>query len=244
MFPGNGFGKTTATGVEADCWLQGVSRWQPVPKPPVEVVWICPVFAQFDRLLPQLEREVLTKGYTYNGQKHVFTWPNRSRLHLFSGDGDWRDIQGINPHLMIFDEEPPLALWREALFRRRVIKTRYIVAATATSPGSWMENEIYLPWLKHHEALGLDEEGAMREQAHPRIWCWPRGGIEDNPAADADDVAHYDESTRTMNAKERRVRLRGGFANWSGDCIFDESGMEWLESQGVDGRVGFMEVVE
>lgn len=216
-------------GAEVDAWLQGVSRWQKVPKTPVEVVWICPVFSQFAKLLPQLEREILTKGYSYNGQLHIFTWPNGSRLHLFSGDGDWKDLQGINPHLMVFDEEPPLALWREAMFRRRVIKTRYILAATATAPGSWMEQEIYQPWLKAHDG---DEMAGIARQAHPDIWCLPCGGISDNPGADAEDVRHYAEvATRNMTDKERRVRLRGGFANWIGDCIFDEKGIDHQEAQ-------------
>jgi len=242
LFPGNGWGKTRAMGSEVDDWLMGRMRWQQHYKPPCQVLWICPQFSQFDTLLPQIERDCLTKGFSYNGQKHTFTWPNGSVLRLFSADNDWRNIQGVNPHLVVCDEEPPLALWRELQFRRRVVKTRFILGATATTPGSWMESEIYLPWLKHHEEQGLGEEGAMNAQSHPAVWCWPRGGISDNPGADTDDAAHYDESTRTMNAKERRVRLRGGFANWSGDCIFDEAGMEWMESQGVDGLVGFMEV--
>lgn len=242
LFPGNGWGKTTALGAEVDDWIMGRCRWQAHYKPPVQVLWICPQFSQFDTLLPQLERDSLTKGYSYNGQKHVFTWPNGSVLRLFSADNDWRNIQGVNPHLIVCDEEPPLALWRELQFRRRVIKTRFILGATATTPGSWMEAEIYTPWLKHHEALGLDEVGAMAAQAHPSVWCWPRGGIVDNPGADDDDVRHYDETTRTMNAKERRVRLKGGFANWSGDCIFDEDALDWLDSQAKDGVNGFMEV--
>lgn len=228
-------------GAEVDAWLQGVSRWQTLPKTPTEVVWICPVFAQFAKLLPQLEREILTKGYTYNGQTHIFRWPNGSRLHLFSGDGDWKDLQGINPHMIVFDEEPPLSLWREAMFRRRIIKTRFVVAATATAPGSWMESEIYQPWLKHH---GGDEEAGIARQQHPDIWCLPRGGIADNPGADADDVRHYETvATRNMTEKERRVRLRGGFANWLGDCIFDESGIEWQDAKtSPDYREGGLEV--
>lgn len=233
LFPGNGWGKTTAIGAEVDAWLQGANRWQVTPPPPVEVVWVCPVFAQFLKLLPQLEREILTKGYSYNGSSHIFTWPNKSRLHLFSGDGDWKDLQGINPHLFVFDEEPPLALWREALFRRRGRnKTRFLVGATATTPGSWMEAEIFKPWLDAHDG---DEEQAIRQQRHPDIWCLPRGGLSDNPSASDEDVRHYEKvASSGMSAKEKKVRLRGGFANWLGDCIFDEDAIEHQETLASD----------
>lgn len=230
LFPGNGFGKTTAAGIEANWWLTHTHPFVQTPKWPVIVIWCCETFKQFKILRGQLEAECFDKPYSFNKSDHTYTFPDGGKLFLVSGDSSWTHIQGINPDLVLFDEEPPEALWNEMKMRRRGRrKTRYVFAATATQGMTWMYHDLYLPWLKHHQEQGSDEGGAMQRQWHPRLWVWARGGIHDNPGADQGDRDWY--SSQTFNSEaERSVRLGGGFADFSGTPVFDLQALEAMKA--------------
>lgn len=238
LFPGNGFGKTTAAGNEANWWLTHTHPFQKTPKWPVIIIWCCETFKQFKILRPQLEQQCLDKPFTFNKSDHIYTFPDGGMMFLVSGDSSWTHVQGINPDLVIFDEEPPEALWNEMKMRRRgVRKTRYVFAATATQGMTWMHRDLYKPWLTHHLENGFDERTAMLAQAHEMLWVWARGGITDNPGADAGDRKWY--SSQTFNSEaERAVRLGGGFADFSGTPVFDLQALELQQPYLEDGQLG------
>lgn len=232
LVPGNGWGKTTAMGAECHAWAMHTNEWAKTPPWPVLMVWFCKLKKQFEIIRQQLSTELF--GQLARWSDDTFTWPDGSKLWLGLADDstDWVKWQGVAIDLACFDEQPRLSLWREMTMRRRVRrKTRYVIAATATEGESWMEAVLYQPWLEHHKGLGLDEARAMRVQKHPDIYVWSRGGIEDNPASDQEDVRWYDEVTKGMHPNERKVRRRGGFARWVGDPVFDAAALEWLEAQ-------------
>jgi len=227
LFPGNGFGKTTAAGTEVNWWATHSHPWLAIKSWPQLIVWCCETYKQFKLLRSQLETTCFDgEGLRFNKVDHTYTWPNGSMMFLVSGDSSWTHIQGINPDLVIFDEQPPHALWTEMQMRRRGLrKTKFVFAATATQGITYMHREIYLPWLGHHLAQGLTEGQAMRRQSHPTTWCWPRGGIDDNPGADEGDRAWY--RGRKFNSEaEKLVRLGGGFRDFSGTPIFDLNRLE------------------
>jgi hypothetical protein len=57
MFPGNGWGKTRAMGTEVAWWIDHDHPYQPTPAWPVQIIWFCREFRQFDILKAQLETE-------------------------------------------------------------------------------------------------------------------------------------------------------------------------------------------
>lgn len=233
LFPGNRWGKTTAMAVEANWWLNHSHPYQPTPPEKIEAVWFCPQRDQFDQLRDQIETECFDRGWVWRDQDMTYEWPNGSKLKVWSAytDGLWQRIQGINPHLVLCDEEPPLMVWRE--LRRRGAgrrTTRYVIAATATKGSSWMEEELWKPWAEANTAAGAtigDGGTAVEVQAHPKIWCWDFGGIDDNPGTTSGQREDAKEQA-TRNEAERRVRLRGGFARFTGNPVFAYDGMERL----------------
>lgn len=246
LFPGNGFGKTTAAGAEVQWWVTHSHPWQKIPNRPLIVIWCCETYKQFKILRGQLEGECLgpvaKRPYPhfphFNGTENCYHWPDGSVMYLVSGDSSWTHIQGINPDLVVFDEEPPEALWNEMKMRRRgVRKTRYVFAATATQGMTWMHRDLYVPWLEHHTRQNLTEDQAHAVQNHPRLWVWARGGIDDNPGADAGDRDWY-HAQRFNSEAERRVRLAGGFADFSGTPVFDLAALERLQPGIVQGEIG------
>lgn len=233
LFPGNGFGKTRCIAEEAHAWCCHSNRWQKTPDWPVEVVWVCPDFSQFGKLKVQIEGETIGQDAKLRDTKvgMFYEYPDGSRWWIASADRSWRFFQGINPDLILFDEEPPQPLWREAMVRRRGRrKTRFAVAATATNGLTWMEGTIYTPWLEFHKRAGLSLEGAVDEQIHPRIWCQPFGSAADNPGNTEDDWAWYQEQTWSSE-KEQQVRLHGGFADFSGNGLFDGASLDRMRTQ-------------
>ncbi len=235
MFLGNGAGKTTVAGVEADWWLQHCHPFQSIqriPAWPIQVCWVTLKFQQMDILREQLESNCLTPGWAWNDSKHKYTWPNRSSLHVISNDGDWASIQGVGLDLVIIDEECDRKLWRELTMRRRGRKkTRFVIPATATKGKRWMYHEIYRPWLEYHHAQGIDEARAMQRQLHPSRWVWPFGGIEDNPAHTPDDLVWYQAELAHASPAERQVRLRGGFVDLNASPVFDPENMDKVEAK-------------
>jgi hypothetical protein len=183
---------------------------------------------------------------SFHVQHHRYTWPDGSRCFVVSGDSNWEMIQGVEPDLVIIDEECDVKLWRELQMRRRAgTDTRYCILATSTSGLRWMYSDIYRPWLEFHKAMGIDEATAMRVQAHhlpgnphvPWIWCWPRGGIGDNRVASAQDISEY-RAKNFNSAAERMVRLGGGFLDFSGTPVFEPESMDMLRAHIRPGRSG------
>lgn len=245
LFPGNGWGKTTAAGCEVAYWVEHYHPYQPesMPKWPVQILWFAQEFRQWELLRPQIEAECLPAGWNWNDQKHRYEWGDGSMVWVISCDRDWTYIQGINPDLCVFDEQPPLKLWREMQMRRRGRrKTRYIFAATATEGESWMEKELWQPWQDAHKAVGIDK--AREQQLHEHIWIWDRGGIDSNPGADETDRKWYHQTTWSSD-EEKRVRLHGGFGRFNGRPVFSLEALsamearmdEWDKVRGV-GRTG------
>lgn len=232
--PGNGWGGTTAMAAEVDAWCRHTNRWQKTPSEPVQCIWFCPIYKQFDMLLPNLIDVAfgrVPRLKSGHGGHHL-VWPDDSKLHLASYDTSWGHLQGIEPHLIAFDEQPPKPLWREMMQRRRgKRRARFICKATQTKGWGWMATDLYIKWKKHHEEQGITEEERMMElQLHPTIWCWPRGGIHDNSHMSAEDDAWYEQQS-WASEKERKVRLYGGFEQWSGDCIFEDAVIDWLKNR-------------
>jgi hypothetical protein len=254
LFPGNGFGKTRCIAEEAHAWCTHTNRWQKTPDWPVQVLWIARGKKQFKLIRDQIEVETIGTSAKFRGSdsdgEYIYPGGDTITIGLASKSGDWHKYEGINPDLVVFDEMPRQDLWREMMMRRRVRKkTRFAVAATATTAGSWAEEEIYTDWLLHHEQQGLAEwiedshpkrtkEGAwlypleVEPDAHgvnnhKTTWVWTKGGIYSNPGADASDFEWY-EGRKWSSQKEREVRLFGGFNNWLGDSVFDEGGLSYL----------------
>lgn len=226
--PGNGWGKTTTMGWEIDMCVQKdhpfnrdlLYRW------PTVAIWVCPKFQQFNIIKRQLEEEIFTRPWSWNESRHFYQWPNGGQLHIVSSDSEWEHIQGIPVDLVAFDEHPDRRLWNEFLFRRRgKRKTRYMVAATMTMGLTWFIKEVVQPWEQHHKAMGLTGEQARNQQKHPDIWVWDKGGLRDNPAMDEDDRRHY-ESIGHASSKELTVRLEGGYADFTGDSVFDKEALD------------------
>lgn len=231
LVPGNGFGKTRAAGTEAAWWVTREHPYQPLPKWAPQVIWMCPDYRQWALKLSEYENEWLPAGGRYDEEEHSYEWSGGAKLWVLPYERSWKSNQGINPDLVIFDEEPPKQVWREMRMRRRGWKkTRFAIAATATGGDSWMEKELYEPWVKHHADLGMTVEDARGRQLHPDIWVWDIGGIDDNPGADAEDRAFYHRTTWSSDA-ERRVRLFGGFATFNAMPVFDPEGVDHLRGQ-------------
>lgn len=244
MFLGNGSGKTTVAGVEADYWLQHTHPYQRTPSWSIQVIWVTLKFQQMDMLRSQLEETCLSPGWRWNDNKHKYVWPNRSQLHVVSNDGDWGGVQGIRADLVIIDEECDPKLWRELTMRRRGMKkTRYVIAATATKGKRWMYRQIYLPWQKYHEAQQINEHEAQHQQLHPSRWVWASGGILDNPVMGAADLHWYESELALATPAERQVRLRGGFMDLNASPVFDHEGVSEIEKWAKKlppGRVGIL----
>ena len=158
-------------------------------------------------------------------------------------------MQGFEPDLVLVDEDIPASLWRELLKRRRGnTRTKYAIAATQTQGLTWMYHELYLPWRRVHEKLGiLDEREMVRRQLHrfddpalahvPGIWCLPFGGHRDNPTATKETWAFY-LATTTGHPAERHVRLYGGFRDFAGQPVFDPEQLEKMRRFLKPGQTG------
>lgn len=250
--PGNGFGKTTLAAVEIDWWGHGDHPWQKLPTRRAfrQMMWVAQKFQQFEMMKPQLEAwwpeyvRSSWRGQPFNN----YTWPDGSQLFVITSETDWETIQGIEPDLIVMDEEPSVALWRELQRRRRgKVETRFVVTATATKGLTWTYRELYLPWQKYHQTRGIPEGEAMQRQEHrfedteladlPGIWCWPQGSHADNPTATLKSWALYQQMTAGSEA-ERQVRLYGGFRDFSGSPVFNPDAIDRMRPALRQGRRG------
>jgi hypothetical protein len=190
---------------------------------------------------------------SWRGQPHFdYTWPDGSTLSVITSETHWTTVQGIEPDLVVGDEEIPPQLAREMRMRRRSnSRTRYVFNGTATQGISWVYRELYLPWKKFHEARGvMDEKEMMRAQLHdygdvdpelaglPGIWCWPQGGHYDNPTATKQTWAFYQAQLAHFSSAERAVRAHGGFRDFASTPVFDLDALEAMRvhlTEGIDG---------
>jgi hypothetical protein len=75
-----------------------------------------------------------------------------STMTVISNDGDWASIQGMNPDLIVVDEECDEKLWNESKMRRRGDRAiRFVISATATRRKRWMYHQLYVPWVEYHQ---------------------------------------------------------------------------------------------
>jgi len=239
MAPGNGWGGSQACACEVDAWMRHTNRWQATPPHPIHAVWIAPTLDQFDALYHDLLRPKcwgaaarFSSEGALGGKRLV--WPDGGFLQVVTHRTSWTDVQGTNPDLVVFDETPPRMLWMEMMQRRRgETKTRYIGKATQTEGITFMAETAYKPWLAYHAERGLGEEEAMAAQLHPFLWVWPKGGVHDNSGLSVEDDLWY-ESQRWATAKEREVRLFGGFKSFVANGLFDESALDRLRARALE----------
>lgn len=241
LIPGNGWGKTTCMGLDCEMLLQRSDPFKPhvLPKPdrPTDAVWFCQKYQQYEIMRPELE-SMFTRGWKWRDQKKYYEWPNGSRLFLMSSDSDWTAIQGIELDAVYFDEHPDRKFWVEMQYRRRgTKKTRYMVAATMTQGITWFVKSVIQPWEKAARDAGLTNAQALEQQPHPRTFLWNVGGIADNPSMGEDDLEHY-ESIDSASEKEREVRLRGGYADFTGAPVFWAPSVRAMEKQAQEGESG------
>lgn len=84
LFPGNGFGKTTAVAAEIDAWCRHTNRWQETPRWPIVAVWFCPQYSQFGLLREQLETDIIGRNIPWQDQRRQLL-PISRRLTLVCG---------------------------------------------------------------------------------------------------------------------------------------------------------------
>jgi hypothetical protein len=221
-------------GHEWNAWATHSNRWQITPMKPISGIWFCPGYAQWDKIRKEvLEPYCFDKvGWRYLKSEYTYVWPDGSALQARSHEYDWTVEQGTNPDLVLFDELFPQELWTEMQMRRRgKTKTRYVVSATQTQGMSWMHDALYAPWLEHHKQKGLGEEDATRQQLHPDFFVWPLGGLRANPAMTEEDFRWYESSIVYSSEQEKKVRLGGGFGDWSGAAVFDLAAVRWMRDR-------------
>jgi hypothetical protein len=242
VFPGNGWGKTSFAGHEIAAWMTHSNRWRQTPRRRITGLWFCPEFKQFDLLRPIMIEECWGPSVIWQEQKKRLVWPNGNMLYLASHGRTWAKVQGIPLDFAVFDEHFKFGLYREMMARRRgKRKTELVIVGTMTLGKTWEYATIYKPWLDYHAAKGIKEgtpctenkpaAGAIAQQLHPDLFCWPYGGIDDNRGMDAEDKRWYRDAIPWGSEKERLVRLGGGFQDWNGDAVFDDKGIAWMKQE-------------
>lgn len=245
LIPGNGWGKTTIMAVDLDLLMQRNDPFKPQVMPramngydrPTTAIWICQKYQQFEIMKPDLEA-LFTRGWKWNEARHYWAWPNGSRCYVLSADSDWTAIQGVEIDAVYFDEHPDRKLWVEMMFRRRgEKKTRYMVAATMTQGLTWFIRDIVAPVEKWFRDQGLVHAEFLELQTHPRTFLWDRGGITDNPVMSDEDAQHYAE-VQGVSEKELEVRTGGGYADFTGEAVFDAKAVKGMFDELEEGESG------
>lgn len=243
LVPGNGWGKTTLMAVDAELLLQGTDGFKPGVLPrhrPATAIWFCQKYQEFEIKAHEIE-QVFTPGWRWNGRHNMYKWPNGARLFILSADSDWTAVQGVQIDAVYFDEHPDRKFWNEMQFRRRGdYKTRYMVAATMTQGMTWFVQSVIQPWEKWMKERGYSHQQALQEQPHPTTFVWDTGGIEDNPIMTEEDRQFY-ASIETVTEREMAVRMQGGYADFSGEAVFNIEALESMPAEdGEHGRLVFI----
>jgi phage terminase large subunit-like protein len=231
LVPGNRWGKTIFMGADADMTAMHRHPWRTTPANPVIMVWFVKLKAQFDIVRAELGTRILGSKVRWVDERYI--WPDGSMLYLGAADTPqgWEKWMGIEVDRIYFDEEPPVGLYREMYMRQGASRqAELVIGATATRGQSWMEDELYAPWLEFHRERGLSEEQAIARQLHPTIFCLPRGGHADNPYLPAHVHESLGASTWSSDA-EKKVRMQGGFARFGGAAVFATDAMERLTAE-------------
>lgn len=230
LFPGNGWGKTAAIGHELQAWMTHSNRWRETPKRKISALWFPEDYKQFTLLLDTMREKCWGPLPAWKPHDHhSLVWPNGNTLYVAPKDRSWKKVQGVPIDLVLFDEHFPMKLYTEMMVRGRGDRrTEIVIAATMTLGLTWEYSKIYRRWLDFHQELGFTEEQAMQAQQHHSIFCWPRGGILDNPSMTERDRKKMDEDIPYTNDKEKQVRMGGGFQDWSGDAVFNEDAVAWM----------------
>lgn len=241
LHPGNGWGKTTILALDIALLMERNDPFKPdiIPDHPPIACWFTMKYNQFDIIRKKLEQKVFGPGVEWNETKHRYTWPaTGGQLYVFSAESDWETLQGIEPNLVVFDEHPDKDQWNEAMARRRgEIKCRFAVAATMTQGLTWYVREVIQPWEAHCRKLGMTGEEARDRQPHPEVWIWDRGGVADNPAMSEKDAEWYAKQA-TFGEKEKRVRLQGGYADFTGTSVFEPDVLDEMGTHIAAGEIG------
>lgn len=243
LIPGNGWGKTTVMAADADLLMQQNDPYKPAVMPrgrPSTAIWVTQKYQQFEVMRPDLE-SMWSVGWQWSAQKHLYSWPNGSRLFILSSDSDWSAIQGVEIDAVYFDEHPDRKLWVEMQFRRRGKKrTRYMVAATMTLGITWFVQDVVIPAEAIGRELGITQRDRLEQQPHPTTFLWDVGGITDNPSMTEEDAEHYAQVTG-LSDKEREVRMGGGYADFQGEAVFDPKALARMPiEQGENGALVFI----
>lgn len=222
LYPGNRFGKTSAAAMEALWFATGTHPYWPTRKSPGDVIWSCPGFAQFKILLPKLRALIWGPLPKWRESDNCLEFPGGGRVWAWSRERDWTTLKGISPRAIIFDEDALEALWNESKTRGYgEDEMSTIITTTPTEAmGTFMETDVYQPWLEYHQERGQTEEEANTRQLHPRIFCITRGGIADNPAL-AHRVEEFRAEKFTGGTAEWEVRNHGGFRFIGTTGVFD-----------------------
>lgn len=259
--PGNGWGKTQISTIEVDWWGHGDHPWpHDMPERALQMVWICKKLQQWE-LLKKVVHPWWPKNVTetWRGQPfNDYRWPNGSTLTVLSDQTDRTTIAGIEPDLVVADEEFDVRIANEIRLRRRgKTRTRFIFNGTATEGLTWVSQQVYMPWKQFHEKLGItDEREMMRRQLHdfgddfpslkgvPGIWCWPKGCHADNPTATIQTWERQQATVRHYPKVEREVRLYGGYRDYNGSPVFDQEALALMRADLRAGEPGWYVVKE
>lgn len=229
LFPGNRFGKSAAAAMEAQWFCTRTHPHRFNPADPGDVIWACPSFSQFEGLLPDLRALIWGTKPKWHKGDNILEFPNGGRLWAWSRDRAWDVLKGLNPAAIIFDEDALAALWNESKARgygRQ--ETAKIITNTATEAiGTWMETEIYRPWLEYHRERGYSEIEANALQLHPSLFVITIGGIGDNPSL-VDKVEKFRAQVWDGGEDEWHVRNFGGFRYIGARGVFDSGGLKHL----------------
>jgi hypothetical protein len=220
-----------------------------MPEQPGDVIWACQSIAQFKILLEEVRLLIWGTIPKWNDSDKALVFPNGGRIWAWPRERDWDSIKGVNPALIVFDEDATAKLWNESKARTfgRQRTPRIITNTPTEAMGTWMETEIYQPWFRHHKELGLSEREANEQQLHPEIFCITIGGIEDNPSQTADDVKRFRSQVWTGGEDEWHVRNYGGFRYIGVQGVFDADGLKHLLAMvraGGSGRRGGLVITE
>lgn len=255
--PGNGWGKTQVSAIEVD-WCGFGDHPYPHDMTldrPRQMVWICQKMQQWE-LLKKVIHPWWPKYVTETWRGQPFSdyhWPDGSTLTVLSDKTDRTTLAGIEPDLVVADEEFDVRVANEIRMRRRgLTRTRFIFNGTATEGLTWVYSQIYLPWKEYHEKRGItDEREMMRQQLHnygdqfeslkkvPGIWCWPKGGHYDNPTATIEAWDRQQATTAGYSSVEREVRLHGGYREFSGQPVFNMEMLQKMRSKLAAGESGW-----
>lgn len=201
LLGGNRSGKTITTCVDVALTCLGIKGffYPGFPKDGVGVdAWVVGLdTAKWkDALIPNLRQALgpFLKRYKYEG---IFELTNGRTITLKTMESGFTKFQSANCPLILFDEYPPMDIYKECVMRTAQTGGVVMVAATPTRGTSWITDEKYDAWFKGTQGRLVDHEGVIFVSLH----------TEDNkhisPGAVLDIEREYKDPA------EREARLHG-----------------------------------